>query len=495
LRFGMKFLAPIKLLPIASLALSSALAAVWLFEWDVAPLTPLARWGFLTVSVALSGGALVLLLDRAEQGQKAVRRYFELLCRVDHRDLSGETSATALPALPPGNPWHDVFHHVREQLAQYARHSHEAEHARAAAEIRAQRGAQRCEQLTGILAALPEPVVAVDEYENVVLTNASAAQLLFCEDGDVQQRTLSHLSRCEKLVEMLQDARRRRSPAVRACEVQLASPDGAPRWYNLSARSLAASGASGDEGHGAVAVLRDISSLKAIQKRNAEFVSAVSHEMKTPLAGIKAYVELLADGDADDEATREEFLRVINGQADRLQRLIDNLLNLARMEAGVVAVNKNPQSLNDILEEAYHVVQPSAQQKNIALHKELSPMYLGVLVDRDLALQAAINLLSNAIKYTPPAGRVCLRSHMEEHRVRFEVEDTGVGISPEDCQKIFEKFYRVKKDQQMAQGTGLGLPLARHIVEEIHNGSLCVNSEPGVGSTFTVTLPKAAQLT
>ena len=98
-----------------------------------------------------------------------------------------------------------------------------------------------------------------------------------------------------------------------------------------------------------MAVLRDIGDQKTLQKRNAEFVSSVSHEMKTPLAGIKAYVELLADGDAEDEETREEFLAVINGQADRLQRLVDNLLNLARIEAGVVQVSKQPRSLNELV--------------------------------------------------------------------------------------------------------------------------------------------------
>ena len=127
--------------------------------------------------------------------------------------------------------------------------------------------------------------------------------------------------------------------------------------------------------------------------------------MKTPLAGIKAYVELLADGDAEDEATREEFLEVINGQADRLRRLVDNLLNLARIEAGVVSVSKQQRSLNELLDEALNVVRPSAEAKQIELISDLSPLYLGVLADRDMLLQAAINLLSNAIKYTAPAAR------------------------------------------------------------------------------------------
>jgi two-component system phosphate regulon sensor histidine kinase PhoR len=281
-------------------------------------------------------------------------------------------------------------------------------------------------------------------------------------------------------------------------ELKFESAPGVENWYSVEAQTIPSSRTSTDAGestHGAVAVLREISGHKDAQKRIAEFVSAVSHEMKTPLTGIRAYVELLADGDAEDEETREEFLQVINGQASRLQRLIDNLLNLARIEAGVVQVSKEPQSLNELMEEALGVVQPAAEAKQISLQSDLSPMYLGVLADHDMLLQAAINLLSNAIKYTPDGGRVTLRSRMNGPEVTFEVEDTGVGLSPEDCQKIFEKFYRVRKDEKMSQGTGLGLPLARHIVEDVHAGSLTVESEPGVGSTFRVVLPGAAQLT
>jgi signal transduction histidine kinase len=116
-------------------------------------------------------------------------------------------------------------------------------------------------------------------------------------------------------------------------------------------------------------------------------------------------------------------------------------------------------------------------------------MYLNAHVDRDQMLQAAINLLSNAVKYTREGGKVTLRSRMTERHVQFDVEDTGVGLCPEDCQKVFEKFYRVQKDSQMAHGTGLGLPLAKYIVEDVHGGRLTLTSELGVGSTFSVVLP------
>jgi two-component system phosphate regulon sensor histidine kinase PhoR len=111
-----------------------------------------------------------------------------------------------------------------------------------------------------------------------------------------------------------------------------------------------------------------------------------------------------------------------------------------------------------------------------------------------MLLQAAINLLSNAVKYTKPGGNIVLRSRMTDQEIVFEVQDTGVGLSQEDCGKVFEKFYRVKKDREMAQGTGLGLSLVKHIVEDVHGGRIEVASELGRGSTFSVTLPTLAQL-
>jgi two-component system phosphate regulon sensor histidine kinase PhoR len=159
----------------------------------------------------------------------------------------------------------------------------------------------------------------------------------------------------------------------------------------------------------------------------------------------------------------------------------------------VVKVSKECQSLNEILAEALRIVRPSAEAKRIDLVEQFSSLYLGVLVDHDLMLQAAINLLSNAIKYTPSGGQVMFRSQMGSETIEFEVEDTGVGLSPEDCSRVFEKFYRVDKDKKMASGTGLGLPLAKHIVEDVHGGRLTVDSTLGVGSIFGVSLPVARQ--
>ena len=396
------------------------------------------------------------------------------------------------PTYDPNGCWSDVLDSIQQCVEGYRERLLEAEHLRASTEIRVHRLSTQYKQMSEIVAELSDPVVAFDQFDELILANRSAQHLFDIEETPTEKRAISQLLACEELVELLTETRRRKLPSQRTSEVAISTDGTETHHYRVTCTGIATSGCnseSSDTSHGVVAVLNDISHEKAIQKRNAEFVSAVSHEMKTPLAGIKAYVELLADGDADDEETRNEFLDIIDGQADRLKRLVDNLLNLARMEAGVVEVKKETRSLNEVLEHAIEVVQPAAEQKGITLECDLSPMYLAVLTDRDMILQSAINLLSNAIKYTPDAGSVTMRSKMQDNNAILEVEDTGVGLSEEDGRRVFEKFYRVKKDQNMAGGTGLGLPLAKHIIEDVHGGQLSVESRLGEGSTFRVTLP------
>jgi two-component system phosphate regulon sensor histidine kinase PhoR len=369
----------------------------------------------------------------------------------------------------------------------------ESENRRSALEVRVRRCSAEAERALSILHSLAEPVLVVDEYDELVLSNASARRLFGWSDEATVRPNLRRAQGGIPLADLAADVRRRKSSGPKTLECELADPPSGTRWFGAWAAPLAMDKSPSGSGH-VLVVLRDVSQQKTVQRRHAEFISAASHEMKAPLAGITAYVELLADGDADDAATREEFLGVIGTQAERLRRLVENLLNLSRIEAGVVQVRKQTVSLNELLDEALHVVRPAAEQKRIALHAELSSLYLAAAVDRDQMLQAAINLLSNAIKYTHPEGRVTLRSRLADQEVEFEVEDTGVGLSEEDQTRVFERFYRVAKDRDMAPGTGLGLPLVKHIVEDVHGGRLAVRSQLGVGSTFAVSLPHAKQL-
>jgi two-component system phosphate regulon sensor histidine kinase PhoR len=479
-------------------ALALTLVAIGATVWTIG-LWPAAGSWYLRAAagaawLAIVGGLLWSAIRCSARPWQEIQRTLDSLSRMSFDDFFTAARNGELPALPQGNPFSPLIERLTSTLTEAQQRVDQSQQQRSAVEVRARRQEAQAERMAAVLASLPEPVLVVDTYDELLLANASARKLFHLAEDSVERRVVSELVRCERLLELLQETRRRKTAVTRSDEVQLPAADGREHWYSITASPLQreSSGAAESAG-GTVVVLRDISHQKGIQKRNAEFVSAVSHEMKAPLAGIKAYVEMLADGDAEDAQTQEEFLGVIDSQADRLKRLIDNLLNLARIESGVVKVNKAPCSLNELLEEAFNVIRPGAEEKQIQLAADLSPMYLHVNVDRDQMLQAAINLLSNAVKYTASGGKVTLRSRLDERHVQFDVEDTGVGLSPEDCEKVFEKFYRVQKDQQMAPGTGLGLPLAKYIVEDVHSGRLTLRSQLGVGSTFTVSLPSAGK--
>ncbi|WP_186767703.1 sensor histidine kinase [Blastopirellula retiformator] len=443
-------------------------------------------------AAGLSAVALLLIWRSVKTTEDRVIRQLQLLASASTEQLETDDLHDMCPQARALPRWKTPLELCFRRMKSLSDEAHELQQSRVRSEVKAHLTGLRHEQMREIVEKLSEPVLMTNQYDEIIFANEVAREIFGIVS--LAEKTMAQDAiGSEGIVQLLQETRLRKTPTQRVSEIEMHDSTGDKHWYRITVgtigQQLENEMGADEPNFGAVAVLRDISGYKAIQRRNAEFVSAVSHEMKTPLAGIKAYVELLADGEAEDEETRDEFLQVINSQADRLQRLIDNLLNLARIEAGVVNVNKKPRSLNELLEEAFRIVQPTAEQKNITLVSDLSPMYLGVLVDRDMIMQAAINLLSNALKYTPNDGRVTLRSRMQDREVVFEVEDTGVGLNSEDCDRVFEKFYRVKKDQKMATGTGLGLPLAKHIVEDVHGGELNVSSEPGVGSTFRIRLP------
>ncbi len=338
------------------------------------------------------------------------------------------------------------------------------------------------------LESLPDPVMLLDAQGRLTAANAAAHRVLGLNAGAELPLGLDQLNE-PWLKRLWEQLRQRRVPGTASCELQR-KVAGTTRCYEATATSFGTPEAPNHFSAWSV-ILHDHTPLKTAQGRHAEFVSAVSHEMKAPLSGIRAYTEMLLDGEAEDPETLEEFLRVIDSQADRLRRLIENLLNLARIEAGVVQVEKKVVPLNEVLEEAVRVLRPTAEEKGIQLRSELSPLCLRVLGDRDQLLQAAINLVSNAIKYTPEGGWVVVRSRSRDESVQFEVEDSGVGMTQEEVKRVFDKFYRIKQNNHMASGTGLGLPLAKSIISDLHGGTIRVESNPGQGSLFIVELPSA----
>jgi two-component system phosphate regulon sensor histidine kinase PhoR len=222
-----------------------------------------------------------------------------------------------------------------------------------------------------------------------------------------------------------------------------------------------------------------------------EFVANVSHELRTPLTAIKGYAETLLGGGLTDPARAAEFVEVIARHTERLGALIEDLLDLAAVEQGEARVELASVPLGDVVSQAEAVVRAAAAEKGLAVQVELPDALPQVRADRDRLAQVLINLLDNAVKFTPPGGRVGVAAGSSNGLVTIAVSDTGVGIPPGDLPRIFERFYRVDRSRDRREGgTGLGLAIAKHLTQAM-GGQIEVESRPGSGSTFRVTLRAA----
>lgn len=335
-----------------------------------------------------------------------------------------------------------------------------------------------------ILDELDEPVFVFDAGGAAVLANSAARSLLNAKSGASTSTPLSAWESIEGLRDLVHETRTRSAAADRRTAELNIEISGNLIAYRAQATTIF------DDGRvsGLAVILVDIQAENAEKGRQAEFVSSVSHELKTPLASVRAYTELLLD-DGEDPEERRELLMFIDDQVIRLTRLVNNLLNYARIESGVIKVNREDVDLNRIMSKSVEVIKSHATEKSITIIEELSDLYLPVHVDTDLFGQATINLLSNAVKYTPAGGEVRLRTRMDETQAVIEVVDNGMGIPAESLPKLFERFYRVPQNIKAAAGTGLGLALVKYIVTNIHDGAIAVTSEVGKGSCFSIRIP------
>jgi PAS domain S-box-containing protein len=237
---------------------------------------------------------------------------------------------------------------------------------------------------------------------------------------------------------------------------------------------------------------RDITERKELERLKSDFISTVSHELRTPLTSIKGYVDLVLAGDVGPlTPEQKEFLTIVSQNTTRLTELINDLLEIERLESGRIEFEFAELDLAEVLENVARSLHVNAEQKGLEFLTEI-PSGLKVRGDRERLAQVFLNLLSNAIKYTP-AGTVELRAHQEDDAVVVEVRDTGIGLSESDLQKLFQKFFRSDNPYvRKVGGTGLGLSIAKAIVER-HGGTITVTSQLGQGSTFTVRLPALAR--
>jgi two-component system phosphate regulon sensor histidine kinase PhoR len=341
-----------------------------------------------------------------------------------------------------------------------------------------------------IIYSIRDSVVVVDAFDRVTLANAAAEQLFGFKFDKDSSPSIEELIDNEDFVKLIVKSRRSKIPHVRH-EVTFAR-EGEERVYDCIISCV-----KDEDGliSGVVAVMHDMTKEKEISQMKNDFVSHVSHELKTPLAAINGYAEMLVDGEAEDQETVKEFCTIIQSQAQRLNRLIDDILNISRIESGLTKVTKEALSLAILVKDATEAIASYAAEKNITINTPAGIIFDQALADKDMITQVIINLLSNAVKYTPGGGSVDVKVDVDqvEDVVRVTVSDTGVGIPAEDVEHVFDKFFRVEANMKQAKGTGLGLNLVKQIIEKVHEGSVFVTSVQGEGSTFGFTLPLAAE--
>jgi PAS domain S-box-containing protein len=235
--------------------------------------------------------------------------------------------------------------------------------------------------------------------------------------------------------------------------------------------------------------LRDVTQQKLAEKAREQFVFTATHELRTPLANIRAYSETLAIANDITVEQQQAFYNTINNEATRLARFVDELLNISQMEAGAITIQKHEVQLERLLGEILDSQRPVANEKKQSFDCTIAPKLPKVLADKDKLAAALSNLVSNAIKYTPEGGKVAVRVDSDSTRVLFVVEDSGIGISAEDLPKLCGKFFRSNDERvQATVGTGLGLAFTQEVAR-LHGGNVSIRSQLNQGSCFTLELP------
>jgi len=357
--------------------------------------------------------------------------------------------------------------------------------------IQARIAAAEKRHIEAIIFSISDAVIVTNRFDELILANEAAEEVLGFKLASSLRKNIDSALTDAALVKMIRETRSHGQSFSRKVVEHTIEQNGSPRTFSITLSCVVA---PNGEVSGVVAVLHDMTREKEIAQMKTEFVSNVSHELKTPLASIKAYIEMLQDGEAGDEKTRREFYEVIASETERLHRLIENILNISRIESGVMKIVKEPISLTAVTKQAIDVILPQARAKGLEVVERLAPVYYQVEADRDMIYQATLNLLSNAVKYTSQGGTVTVTVTADERKgvAICQVADTGAGIPPKDLPHIFDKFYRIRGSNKLAKGTGLGLTLVKHIIETAHDGKLFVTSQEGKGSQFGFELPLSA---
>lgn len=383
---------------------------------------------------------------------------------------------------------------LRELVGRFARfiemtHAriHEIEAQRFTAQTTSHMLSYRHEKAESVLHALPDALMVLDDEGVVTFANAKLKSLLGIESQAIVGREVHAAVPLPEVAAFL--TRCTGARAMRGDALEFSPAGDAGRRIAASAYPLFCP-RNPENTLGRLVVFRDVTAESLARQAGAEFVAHVSHELKSPLNVLKMYSDMLLENAGDSRELRIEAVNVIGDEVERMADLINNLLNVSKIEQGSISLDRQRVRLHDLLEDAVATAERGAREKGIdialKLPQELSP----VLLDKNLFRIAIANLIGNAVKYNRPGGSVTLSAEERDTEVAICVRDSGIGIAGEDLARVFDKFYRSPNANTTASGHGLGLYLARQIAE-LHQGSLALSSELGQGSEFTMLFRKS----
>ena len=342
-----------------------------------------------------------------------------------------------------------------------------------------------------VLMSIVNGVVVCDNFDNVVLVNNAAKKMLEVEDEQILNTKIQMY--CDTDGELCF-----KEKIEQFKDTPLDIMENKPIEFNIEVdgrviKSVISPMFSNNQDYvGYVIVLIDVTKEVEIDKMKSNFISNVSHELRTPVTVLRTYIDTLYNHSDDfDEKTNKEFFEVINKEAARLQKMVNDILDFSRLEAGNVKVVKELTNIVPLIEGELKSMQVLAEEKNITFSLIKEPDLPEIPINADSIERALNNLISNAIKYSPENGRIKVRAEIarDPNYIEVSVEDQGCGIPEEHQKKIFERFYRVENDTHTVKGTGLGLHLVKITIEKHHRGQVFVKSKPGEGSTFGFRLP------
>lgn len=337
-------------------------------------------------------------------------------------------------------------------------------------------------RIQAILSSIADGVIAVDNWGRVIMINPVVEELFGINMAYSKGKNILRVIRNFELEKMLSRALETGCPVEK--QIDILTPE--PLVFRVYVTPLKNIGV--DQG-GAVAVLKDVTERKRVEEMRSDFVANVSHELRTPLTSIRGFAETLLEGAIDEPKLARQFLEIMNTETERLSRLIDELLNLSKIEDRKTVPSLQLLKIQDLIQRTVAILKSRAQEKNIDIGVNLPDNLPLVPGDPDMLSQVLINLIDNSVSYTQPGGKILVHAAAGQDELKVNVQDNGIGIPPESLSRVFERFYRVDKARSREQGgTGLGLSIVKHIIDA-HHGSVQVESKAGEGSTFSFILP------